>query len=457
VAVLDLSGFLAEPKAHVVGRFLLKKNLEGCAISCTLTCQFDERKIRAQFFLAITPAEPKGLHTQDQGGFMSARFRIRAVVAIATLTLVMLAFWLFLLAGIPVSHSSLTAQAGAETGAEVHGFVTTETSLPTASGISTSRSIHLPDIRVYLRNVDSGEMTAAVLTNIHGQYILNSPRAGRYQICAEASGFVSRCEPGLLSLAGRGTSAVRQMHIQPISAIVGHVALENGTPCFHENSFFHSSQSTTISLEDGRGTLIAGPVLANSAGWFVLPRPAGVGAYSVRAVCGPTEVKQALAFTDNSGFSSLDLTLRNAAPEIVALEPSMGGKGIRRAFPGAVLQVTATVANHSANQLHYRWGDGAGRIFSVDAPTIRWQLAKVPTTNFLFLEVSDSKGGFANSQLAIETGSTDTTSAGKIFASNRARLRDVLVNVNGHVGTSSAVSARWVTIIGPLSGLGVSG
>jgi hypothetical protein len=40
-------GFLAEPKAHVVGRFLLKKNLEGCAISCTLTCQFDERKIRA--------------------------------------------------------------------------------------------------------------------------------------------------------------------------------------------------------------------------------------------------------------------------------------------------------------------------------------------------------------------------------------------------------------------------
>lgn len=368
---------------------------------------------------------------------MSARFRIRAIVVIAALTLVLLASWLFVLARIPVSPASLTAQAGTETGAEVHGFVTAETSLPNASGISTPRAIHVPNIRVFLRNVDSGETTAAVLTNIHGQYILNSPRAGRYQICAEASGFVSRCEPGLLSLAGRGTSAVRQMHLQPISAIVGHVALENGTPCFHENSFFRSSQSTTISLEDGRGTLIAAPVLANSAGWFVLPRPAGQGSYNVRAVCGAIEVKQALALTDNSRFTSLELTLPNTAPEIVSLEPTLGGKGIRRAFPGAVLQVTATVANHSSNQLHYRWGDGTGRTFSVDAPTIRWQLAKVPTTNFLFLEVSDSKGGFANSQLAIETGSTDATFAGKISASNRGRLRDVLVNVNGHVVTAT--------------------
>lgn len=328
-------------------------------------------------------------------------------------------------------------------GGEVHGFVVAELKVQReVSFVPPPRGLYLPDISVFLKNLATGNVGPKVNTNPHGWYMLPRHAAGRYQLCLEGTGFVPRCDPTSISLSSETYSTPRDASIEPLPGVVqGRVLLKDGAVCYHENPFFGTLQTTKVSLEDGGGTVVAGPVLANSMGHYVLPKIPAPGTYVIKGSCAGATAKRpvTLSALDLTGANAFNLTLDNAAPQIVSIIPTLGGKAVQTAAPGDMLQVKVTAVSPVGNQLHYRWGDGTPGFVSADSPTITWNLPNVQGTNVLFVEVTDNKGGFADSRLSLTT-----SNAGAVFAGTVSEtpglppVAGASVGVNGKLVTTDA-------------------
>src|SRR5262249_55104304 len=86
------------------------------------------------------------------------------------------------------------------------------------------------------------------------------------------------------------------------------------------------------------------------------------------------------------------------------LTASQDGEAVRKAAPGAVVDVAADVTDADGDTLRYAWVDDFGGITSVDAPKARWTLQSISAENVLNLLVTDGKGGYATRQLLLKRG-----------------------------------------------------
>src|SRR5579883_2069870 len=58
-----------------------------------------------------------------------------------------------------------------------------------------NHKIALPDITVFLKDVATGKQTASVTTNERGRYQITVPGEGNYEVCWQADGWISSCDP----------------------------------------------------------------------------------------------------------------------------------------------------------------------------------------------------------------------------------------------------------------------
>jgi hypothetical protein len=300
-----------------------------------------------------------------------------------------------------------TALAGPSQPAEVHGFVATQ--LQAASFTALTRPVHirLPRVTVFLQDTTTSVARPPVLTNVHGWYMMPPAPPGRYHICVRATGFVSRCDPAVVTLAGETFSTRTDTLIFPQKpgAIRGRVALKDTSPCYHENVYFRSHVEAVVALRDSHGKTGL-PVVANDTGTYVLPVGTGRGSYTLIARCAAGTVQLAVTLTasDLSSVRAVDLTTTNAAPRLTGIVPRVGTTAVRAAATGSVMNVKATAVSPTGNALHYRWGDGTSSFRSVDAPQTSWKLPSSGAANFLFVEVTDGKGGYADGYVKVPTG-----------------------------------------------------
>jgi len=161
------------------------------------------------------------------------------------------------------------------TGGQVHGYVVLG-----AANVERLPYIRLPQIRVFLKS-SSGVVVggSATKTNAHGFFVVPKQLSGRYQICVDAAGYVANCEAKPISIVNGTLVLDHDLKIAPKAGFIhGEVRLKDGNQPFWESQFFRTFEETKVTLNDEKGNVVAGPVLANSLGLYVVPNVVANGA-----------------------------------------------------------------------------------------------------------------------------------------------------------------------------------
>jgi len=305
-------------------------------------------------------------------------------------------FVLFFVAGSPAAPTPK--------GAEVHGFVSVRLEQQSQE---SSRQIRLPGAEVFLLDPSSGVEVTSGFSDPHGWYDLAETPAGTYELCARAPNFTQECRPGTITIAQETVHTPDDLLLSPRrDAFWGTVLAQDGKPCFRESSALDLFRTTRVELWDvALTTLVAGPVLANSQGQYVMPAVPGTGSYQLRSECDAASTTTPVTVNDLHVAHTLPVvqTLPNRSPQIDSLVASLSGQAVRRASAGDTLTVDVSATDPDGDPLHYRWNDGTGSLVSVDASSIQWTLENADSTNLLVVEVYDGKGGFDAERLTIKT------------------------------------------------------
>jgi hypothetical protein len=281
---------------------------------------------------------------------------------------------------------------------EVHGYVASEIG-------RSKKTIRIPNASVYLKSMLDGKVGGRTTTDAGGRYVLRPPSAGTYRVCIEVPGFKANCEPESITIGEEVVIEPKENLIEPLPGIVqGTILLKSGEPCVNTGTYFGSQHAAVISLADDKGRSV-GQASSNQLGQYVLPRVPGPGLYHLKTSCAgfvQTE-KIALAAGDLSGESQTNVTLANSAPKILEILPYVSGKAVRHAAPGSTVEVRVKAMDPDNDKLQFSWGDGSAKPHVSTSPVFTWTLPDSKGANMLFVQVSDGKGGFANSRVVVST------------------------------------------------------
>ncbi|MGB8014037.1 MAG: carboxypeptidase-like regulatory domain-containing protein [Terriglobales bacterium] len=331
-------------------------------------------------------------------------------------------------------------------GGQVHGFVVAEFA-NVAGALPTQ--IALPDVSVYLKNTVNGKHSAKVKTNALGHFATNHEKAGTYQVCVEADGFAATCDPKVVTITASTVVLNHNVVIAPEGSVVqGRILFKDGNPCYQDNQHFGTYVTTKVSLHDSGGKLLNQPRTVNNNGYYVLPKVPGAGSYQIEADCDGFKGSQSLTLTglQLSGGTPINVGLANSGPRVTSVVASLSGTMVQQATPGTALTVRVRAYDPDGDQLHYKWSDGSGSFPTQDSSTIQWTLPTTQQLNFLWVEVSDGKGGYARQHVSISTAPWSPVFGGTVV--ERATGRPVggaLVTINGTRIASAANGAFQYT------------
>src|SRR5260221_6498921 len=178
------------------------------------------------------------------------------------------------------------------TGAPIHGYVAAVLTPELQIGATANQSpiFNVPDINVVARNVKTRVTSAAVKTNPEGYFRTDSLPPGEYQLCVDGPGYATSCDPKAVSVVNSIVVLDHIVEIRPTSGFVaGTVRLaDQVTNCFWFRPAFDTNAVITakVSLLDGAGTVVAGPVSGQKGGQNMLPASPGHAGFYNLATCG---------------------------------------------------------------------------------------------------------------------------------------------------------------------------
>jgi hypothetical protein len=261
-------------------------------------------------------------------------------------------------ATIEVAEGLISLQRG-QRGASRKGIVTLDVSTP------ESRRVELAGIAVYLRDDEVMMPVAFAETDAFGAVHFNDPPFGTYSVCfATAEDTSCATEPvhvdlhpdalGEIRLAppvahapgtcqgglANGQACSATSHCPGgfcdgaalVGTIHGRVAQIGGRPCHFVDSFRDADTRATVVAKSASGQVLAGPVLVNADGEYVLT---GVPAAAValEATCGDAVVVSALSGSgDLIGAAPFDFTISNSDPIIDDLVVLVNGQKVFPTF-----------------------------------------------------------------------------------------------------------------------------
>ncbi len=292
----------------------------------------------------------------------------------------------------------------------IHGYVYAKIN----SDFTAGASVAVPDIVVAAKNVTTGILLSKLThTDPYGYFRTPALAAGNYNICVSGTGYTGGCDPQVITI----TDHVHVMdHILLIQtkhpAVVGNVLLaDKKTPCFWYNPTFDPNYVMTakVTLTDGGGAVVTGPIRGNNLGEYVMPTEAAPGAYKVAIDCEAEHAANTVSLTAASikQIASIkqNFVLKNNPPKANLLEAAKAGVGVRRASPGDGLTITVPSSDVDHNTLHYHWVDESGNTPSFpDAATVNWSAPALTGPHTLRVLVSDGHGGYAISRTVIDVG-----------------------------------------------------
>jgi hypothetical protein len=325
----------------------------------------------------------------------------------------------------------------------VHGYVYAiiDSDLP-----FVNKGVAVPDIAVAAKNATTGALSGLTVTDPYGYFRTPALAPGSYNICVSGTGFVGGCDPQVFTI----TDYAHVMdHIVIIhakqNAVVGTVLLaDKKTPCFWYTPIFDANfvMTAKITLEDGSGNVLAGPIGGNNLGEYVIPPGASPGTYKVTVACEAAQGAKTVVLT--TATSVQNFVLNNNAPTVNLLEAAKAGVGVRRASPNDALTIKVPAADLDHDPLHYKWVDESGSTASFpDAATVNWSAPTTTGTHVLRVQVSDGRGGYAVGHTIINVGADEMLFTGAAFnRATHAPVAGASVNLNG-VTTSTDAGGRF--------------
>jgi hypothetical protein len=316
-------------------------------------------------------------------------------------------------------------------GAEVHGYVYALVQVRPAAGL---RRVLLPDVEVWAKNTATAAESPRVQTDLKGFFVIPVQPPGTYDLCLDAPGFVPRCGPER-AVIHSDTVYVELVEMVPIDSVVGGtVTLADGSPGHFDDPLFGLSMATEVRLLDDAGDVVP-PVRANSLGEFVLAG-APAGNLRVQASCEESAAEQGI---EVSRRATVELTLPNRPPVVRSVVAFIGARGVRRAAPGAEVEVRVEASDPDDDVLHYRWAASDSRegFVSQDQSSVFWRLPESRGLHQIYVLVTDGRCGVALGRLALSTHDEGAYFTGTVFTDDGPVDR-ASVTVSGFGTTTSS-------------------
>ena len=116
-------------------------------------------------------------------------------------------------------------------GGEIHGFVSTAAGKQDVGATvppSGAVRIRIPDVRVLAKNTATNALSAPAVSNVNGHFTTPKLATGKYQLCLEAAGYVSNCNPQVFNVASENIVLNFDLPIVPEQgAVQGRVMLQD--------------------------------------------------------------------------------------------------------------------------------------------------------------------------------------------------------------------------------------
>ncbi len=298
----------------------------------------------------------------------------------------------------------------------------------------------IPGITVYAINTATLQATVRTVTDAKGAFVLPNQPAGNYQLCWNTyPGLTAGCDSNrMIEVINKVSARYATGRPDPDPAMAGLTgrilhegvpALDsNGSPtigvgvCARFDPFMDIDETATVELRNGAGSTLV-KVRTNADGYFTtgaVPPPDG-GPYTLRVSCGTLAVVEVPATLGLAATrTNQDITLpANAAPAITQMSASLVGQtaALAGVAPGTQVRVRVTATDADGDALHYRWRSTAGVSGTSDLPAVLWTLpATGKGLHFLYVDVTDRKGGHATRRVALST-DAGTVAAGAPGAS----------------------------------------
>ncbi len=109
-------------------------------------------------------------------------------------------------------------------------------------------------------------------------------------------------------------------------------------------------------------------------------------------------------------------SIPNQKPRASRIVAKLNNQVVLAVPPGATVNVTVIVSDPDGDALHYEWGASDGAATNTNTPQATWTLPNSRGLHFLYVLISDGKGGYEEKQLAL------STDGGAVPDPNSARL-----------------------------------
>ena len=304
----------------------------------------------------------------------------------------------------------------------VHGYV--DTRLATTFG--------LPDATVQLKRTSDNVVTATAKTNVHGAFIAANVPAATYVICLTATqGFSSVCSSASFAVAAGKIAYPAHAVFTPLRFTVsGRVRLSNSADVWYENDLFSKEVNTFVKALTPGGTLVSGPVRANSRGEYVLRQLPGNTSYRIVATSEATSVESVVALA--SAPVTRDLSLPNRRPVVSEVDALQNGSGARHVAAGSTVQVQVSASDPDGQALHYRWIAPHGGVCPAsDAAAVSCTMPTAQGIQAIYVQVSDGVGQYAVGRVQVTVGPALSLFAGSVVTDGNVAVAGAEVKVNG--------------------------
>jgi hypothetical protein len=292
--------------------------------------------------------------------------------------------------------------------------------------------VFVPNVRVWLRNLVTGQRTATVRTDLSGRFVLPPQPSGDYELCWAARGFVGGCGERQFSILDDHvylkTLLLELKRPKGHATFVGRVRFADGSiprtlePLANVNSFA-SVRSRRVPRRRA---------YVNNFGDYILPaiplRRSDVLEARIEGARSAVSVSPASA--PASGVVRVDITFANHRPRGLSVAGALSG-GHRWSFrPGSTATLRAEASDPDGDALKYRWipPNGSGPV----AATGQALTTRLPPARGMFEYTAvayDGKGGYATDSVRIST--EDVWFTGTVSATNAPLLQGATVTVNG--------------------------
>ncbi len=190
----------------------------------------------------------------------------------------------------------------------------------------------------------------------------------------------------------------------PTPVLRGLVRFEDRSLCSYNNLFFSKWVFATFEQVDANGVRI-GParVIAGSQlGLYEMPVTTPDTPGKLRVTCDNLVFEHTLTPADIAA-GQLDVVLPNSKPAASGITLRFNGLTVQGVPGGSTVTAGIQASDPNADALHFLWGASDGTVSGADAPQATWVLPASRGLHFLYVLVSDGKGGLEERQVAIST------------------------------------------------------